>query len=286
MKKILFIAFVTFLSLESYSQPTTYYRHILMNHMTPRMELKGLYPISSVTADDVAHYKFSYDKEGRVIEIINSHPSVRGKHPLADLGVYRVQIEYDNNLETRTYYNKENIRTSNLRKVAKEVYTYNNDGFKTGLTFYDLNDAPIESGWNVAKYVWSPKDELVLEERYDLQGKPQVLAPFFTLDKTLIEYNDKGFITAQYNVDDQLNIVAHSTGMASYHDIQDHNGSVVLILYRDIDGRLINAADGNFSTILLIRDRFGNVVEDLGIDVLGKEVWRSMNNFDSKGNKL
>ena len=89
-----------------YAQTTKYYRHILMNHMTPRMELKGLYPISAVTAENVAHYIFSYDDKDRVTEIINSHPSARGQHPLSDIGAYRVQIDYQGNKEIRTYYDK------------------------------------------------------------------------------------------------------------------------------------------------------------------------------------
>lgn len=286
MKKVVLLLFAMIMFQESYAQTTSYYRHILVNHMTPRMDLKGLYPISSVVAESVAHYKFSYDDKGRVIEIINSHPSVRGEHPLTDLGVYRVQIEYEGNTETRTFFDKENKRTRNLRKVDKEVYIYTQDGFKTGLSYFDLDDNPMESGWNISNYVWTQQDSLVLEERYDIDGEPQVLAPFFTLGKTLIEYGENGLITAQYNVNDQHKPIAHPTGMASYHDVHDKDGNVVLILYRDINGKLINAADGEFATILLIRDHFGNVTESIGIDDVGKEIWRTINQYDKKGNKI
>jgi len=257
-----------------------------MNHMTPRMELKGLYQISQVTAEDVAHYKFSYDEEGRVVEIINSHPDTRGEHPLSDLGVHRVSIHYAENTESRTYFDTEDKPVRNLRKVFKEVYTYDADGFKSGLSFYDEDDKRIESGWNVATYKWSSSDSMVLERRYDLNGKPQVLAPFFTLGSTLIEYNEQGLIVGQFNVDENGQVIAHESGMASYHDIHDTEGNVVLILYRDIKGRLINAADGDFASILLIRNLHGNVSKSMGIDEKGKYVWSHVNDYDINGNPM
>jgi len=188
------------------AQSTQYFRHLLMNHMTPRMELKGLHPISVVTAERVAHYKFTYNKEQKVIELINSHPSARGKHPLSDIGAYRVQIDYEDNKEIRTFYNKNGNQVRNKRQVAKEVFTYNKEGFKTGLTFYDEQNQAIASSWEVAEYVWIKYGDKVIEKRYNLQGQPQVLAPFFTLGTTMIEYGLTGLITAQYNVDDQYSI--------------------------------------------------------------------------------
>lgn len=268
------------------AQSTQYFRHITMNHMTPRMDLQGLHPISVITAEEVVHYQFTYNEKGKVIEIINSHPSSRGNHPLGDIGAYRVQIEYEDNKEIRTFYDKNGKAVRNMREVAKEVYIYDKDGFKTGLTFYDEQDKAIASNWEVAKYMWTKHEDKVIEKRYNLQNEPQVLAPFFTLGTTAIEYGSTGLVTAQYNVDEQYKSKAHSSGMVSYHDFHDQFGSVVFITYRDINGKLIKAADGEFASIFLPRDQFGNVLESVGIDEKGKEVWHNINAYDTKGNKL
>lgn len=286
MKRILFFLIACFLTQITQAQSIQYFRDILMNHMTPRAELRGVHPISVVTADRVAHYKFAYDKEGKTIEIINSHPAARGKHPLTDIGAYRVQIDYQDNKETRTFYDKNGKRVRNMRQVAKEIFTYDAEGFRTGLTYYDEQDEAIASGWDVAKYVWIKHGDKVIEKRYNLEGNPQVLAPFFTLGTTMIEYGPTGLITAQYNVDDQYNIKPHSSGMASYHDFHDQFGCIIYITYRDENGELITAADGDFATILYIRNLDGNILENIGIDVKGKEIWHDIYKYDSFGNRI
>lgn len=284
MRKIIFLSLSVLFCLNADSQSVEFYRHLTMNHMTPRMELTGLHRISEVAAAEVAHYKFSYDEEMRLSEIINSHPSVRGQHPLSDIGAYRVLIEYPDNRETRTYFDASGNQIQNMRQVSKEISEFDAAGFKKGLTYYDEQDRPIESSWGVAEYKWSKYGDKVLEKRYDLDGNPQILAPFFSLGSTLIEYGENGLITGQYNVDENYNIVEHPTGMASYHDIHDQYGSVVLILYRDSEGKLVNAADGNFAAIQMVRDQFGNLTESRGITENGVETWYYINQYDLKGN--
>ena len=70
-------------------------------------------------------------------------------------------------------------------------------------------------------------------------------------------------------MDDQYQLKPHSSGMTSYHDFHDQFGSVILITYRDKNGELITAADGDFAMILLTRDSNGNEVESTGFDVKG-----------------
>ena len=216
-----------------------YFRHLRHNHVSPYIDLDGTYPIDKETAQTTSHYLFQYDQSGRIIEIINNHYHTERQHPLASLGVYKVEIKYNKNQEIRVYYDKNKKRISNDREVFKEVFSFDKDGFKNKLQFYDTENNPMESNWGISEYYWSKHKKLIIEKRYNLEKAAVALSPYFQFGTTGILLNKKGFPIAHYNLDDNFKVIANDKGTASYKDIYDKNGNHAVYSYHDADDALI-----------------------------------------------
>ncbi|GGH38782.1 nuclear transport factor 2 family protein [Mangrovimonas yunxiaonensis] len=234
---VLFIIMAT-----SYAQNTDrtqYFRHLRYNHVSPYLDLNGTYPINKETAETTSHYIFKYDDSGRIIEIINNHYHTERQHPLASLGVYRVEISYPKDKEIRVFYDKNGKRITNDREIFKEVYTFNKRGFKSKLQFYDEKDLPMESNWGISEYQWSKNKKLIIEKRYNLKKEAVALSPYFQFGTTGILLDKNGFPLAHYNLDDNLKVIANDKGTASYKDIYDTNGNHATYSYYDENDNLV-----------------------------------------------
>lgn len=217
---------------------TKYYRHLRYNHVSPYINLAGTFPIDYDTAKSTSHYIFKYDGKNRIIEIINNHYHTEKQHPLASLGVYKVLITYSKDKEIRIFYDKNGKRITNDRKVYKEVYQYKRR-FKNKLQFLNLNDKPMLSNWGIFEYKWSKHKKLIIEKRYDLENNEVALSPYFKFGTTGILLNKKGFPKAQYNLDENLKVIANEKGTASYQDVYDANGNHTVYSYHDANNNLV-----------------------------------------------
>ena len=150
--KIITLLLCLVISISSFAQNTKYFRHLRYNHISPFIEITGVHAIDSTTASKTSHYIFKFDTIGRIAEIINNHYHTEKVHPLASLGTYKVIFTYKENKEIRTFYDPNNRRITNDRNVYKEIYLTDNNNVKKQLNFYDLNDKPIESNWEIAEY--------------------------------------------------------------------------------------------------------------------------------------
>jgi len=216
-----------------------YFRHLRYNHVSPYIDLAGTYPIDIDTAQSTSHYIFKYDNSGRIIEIINNHYYTERQHPLASLGVYKVEISYPKGQEVRVFYDKNNKRISNDREVFKEVYSFNEGGFKNKLQFYDEQNNPMASNWGISEYHWNKVKKLIIEKRYNLKKEAVALSPYFQFGTTGILLDKNGFPLAHYNLDDNLKVIANDKGTASYKDIYDTNGNHVTYSYYDANDKLV-----------------------------------------------
>lgn len=224
------------ISLSIYAQESNqinYFRHLRYNHVSPYIDLVGIHPISHETAKATSHYVFKYDSSGRLTEIINNHYHTEKQHPLASIGVYKMVITYKNNEETRLFFDPNNKRISNDRKVFKEVYTYDKKGFKNKLAFYDLENKPMESNWKIASYNWSKHKKMIVERRYNLKRKPVNLSPYFEFGTTGIVLDKNGAPKAHYNLNNDLKITENTNGIASYKDTYDTIGNHTRYTYHD-----------------------------------------------------
>ncbi len=213
-----------------------YYRHLKYNHISPYIPISGIHPIDQSTAQTTSHYIFKYDPAGRLSEVVNNHYHTEKKHPLASIGVYRLDIEYQKGKEIWTFFDPNGKRISNDRGVYKEVYSYDKNGLKSKLQFYDLSDMPMESNWAIAEYQWSQEEDFVVERRFNLKHEAVNVSPYFEFGITGILIDNNDLSRAHYNLDAQLRVVNNSDGIASYRDRYDAQGNHVEYSY-------YNAAD-------------------------------------------
>lgn len=217
---------------------TEYYRHLRYNHISPYINISGVHPIDQPTAKLASHYIFKYDLSGRLVEVINNHYHTEKKHPLASLGVYKLEIEYKLGKEIRIFFDPNGNRISNDRDVYKEVYYYDKNQFKSKLEFYDLDDSLMESNWAIATYQWMQKEAFVLERRFNLKNELVNISPYFEFGVTGILINKNGLSSGHYNLNEQLEVANNSIGIASYRDNYDTLGNHIKYSYYDADGSL------------------------------------------------
>ena len=236
--KLLCILCISF-SVNAQNYSTEYFRHLRYNHVSPYIDLAGTYSIDKETAKSTSHYIFKYDDSKRIVEIINNHYHTERQHPLASLGVYKVEIIYPKDKEIRVFYDKNGKRITNDREVYKEVFSFNEKGFKTKLQFYDIDNNLMESNWGIAEYKWSKHKKLIIETRYDLKNESVPLSPYFQFGTTGILLDKNGIPKAHYNLDDNLKIIENEKGTASYHDVYNTNGNHVTYSYHDANDKLV-----------------------------------------------
>ena len=216
-----------------------YFRHLRYNHVSPYIKLVGTYPIDANTAKNTSHYIFKYNNNNQLVEITNNHYFTERRHSLASIGAYRTIITHTKETETRIFLDKNGKRIRNDRQVYKEVFTVNKKGNYSKLTFFDENDKPMESNWEIAEYHWFKKRKMVIENRYNLKNEPRNLSTYFEFGTTGMKFRKDGSPIGNYNLDKDLKVVNNSGGVASYQDTYDKNGNHVKYTYHDENNKLV-----------------------------------------------
>jgi hypothetical protein len=264
---------------------THYYRHLVFNHDSPNIAYAGVYEIDEATAKTTAHYQFTYDEEGRIAEILNYSPEDWHHHALTHLGAFRTSYTYEGNKEIRRFFDTDGKRVPNLRTVYEEVYTKDRDGFKTSLEFFDLNGKPMESNWNISRYTWEKKGDLIIERRYNLKGDLMPLSPYFQFRISGIKYDADGHFAIHYNLNDRLEVTENADGIASYRDLYAANGNLLGLGYFNKRDELI-PSPWKYALIELSYDANGNVVGENGLDEKGGIVMRNTFRYDDMGKQI
>lgn len=241
-KKLSMLLFAFSLSSIALAQINTskeYFRHLRYNHVSPYIKLVGTYSIDSATAQNTSHYIFTYNDNRELIEITNNHYFTEKRHPLASIGAYRTIISYEKGKETRIFLDKSEIRVTNDRQVYKEVFTKDSKGNYNKLEFFDANDKPMESSWDISEYHWSKHQEMVIEKRYNLKNEPRNISSYFEFGVTGMLFRKDGSPIANYNLNEELKIANNSAGVASYQDTYDEKGNHVKYSYHDENNKLV-----------------------------------------------
>lgn len=230
---------ISALTLAQNNTTNKYYRHLRYNHVSPYIKLTGIYPISESVAKNTSHYVFSYDANNDLIEITNNHYFTERRHSLASIGAYKTIISHTKTTETRIFLDKNGKRITNDRQVFKEVFTKDKKGNYTKLEFFDVHDQPMESNWEIHQYQWFKKRKMVIEKRFNLKNEPKNLSTYFEFGVTGMKFRKDGTPIANYNLDENYNVVNNSFGTASYQDTYDKNGNHVKYTYHDKDNKLV-----------------------------------------------
>lgn len=260
-KQLLLLSLVLCLSFVAIGQGNNqYFRHLKYNHVSPYVKLAGTYPISELEASATSHYVFTYNKKNQLISITNNHYFTERRHPLASIGAYKTLITYQGNQETRIFLDIKGDRVSNDRGVYKEVFTLNQSGDYIQLEFFDLEDEPMGSNWNISKYTWNKAKKMVVENRVNLNNEPQSLSTYFDFGTTGMTFKDDGTPIGNYNLNSSLEITNNEAGVASYQDEYDEFGNHVKYSYYDKANKLVNNANG-FAVGVKVYDSIGNYIK-------------------------
>jgi YD repeat-containing protein len=258
---------------------------------TPYDIEKGIHPITAEQAATINNYKFTYDDSGRLSSVEFVRNNVLLGYSSMD-GAAKIVYEYVGDKQIRHLFNKENqpIEPSG---VAREEYTLDSKGIRTGLKFYGKDGLPVENENKIHSWVWSIlPDGMVRELRYNLANEEVVMNPFCPFYELRFSYNEKGYVTrmANYMADTLYNCTAENCGDigVSYFlfDTNDQ-GDLKSFSVFNVTGRMSNLYSGWSKRINTI-DANGYVTETVIYDqdnelLSGKGVPVIQSTYDSHG---
>jgi len=234
------IAFILLMASHAMADTTKYFGNIRYNHVSPHVEIKGVNPLSKKQVANRPHFIFTYGENEKLTTIIDKSYNVVKRHHLTSFGAYKVTFNYDNNKETRLFYDVNNKPMINMKGVFKEVYSFNDKGFKHELNFYNQQNKPMESRWNISNYQWFKKGNWVIENRFNLKNQKQPLSPYFKFATTAIEYDKFGNPYKHFNLNEKLEVTNNDVGVAYYQDTYDEQGLHKRFGYYDENNMMVH----------------------------------------------
>lgn len=271
-----------------------YFRHLMFRE-SPYAPYKGIYPIEAHQAHDIAHYRFDYDKKGRVISI--SHRI--GDQIISDNGNWdtfiwfapKVTIEYLKNQEIHRYFGVLNQPIEAHGNVYTARYQLK-DGQRVSLSFSDQKDKPSQNAWGAHKYTWSiDENGWVVEKRFSLENEMVSIRPQFGFYETRLQYDDEGKLMYMYNYGLEGKPSNNETGAGIDRIYYDQNGNFQRWQVFDKDK---NPVEGNRPMVHVgehLYDELGNKVAMRGFDITGSPTMFSwghskvINQYDKFGNQ-
>jgi len=136
----------------------------------------GFYEITEKEAESLNHYKFDYDKKGKLISVeykkgnklLAFDPALTYSIPSA-----RVVFSYSENKEIRHFFDFNSMPTIIQTEVYKQIAYYNNEGKITSIENYTREGDPGFDEFNTYKYEWNYlENNTAIEKRFDINNNP------------------------------------------------------------------------------------------------------------------
>lgn len=276
------------------SGESEYFRHLMFRE-SPYAPYKGIYPISQQEAAKAAHYRFDYDKKGRVVSIAH----MIGDQIIGDNGNWdsfiwfapKVMIEYGKNKETHRYFDVVDQQIEAHGNVYTAEYKIK-DGKRVQLSFNGKDGKPSQNAWGAHKYIWSVDENgWIVEKRFALDKKMVSIRPQFGFYETRLQYDDEGKLMFMYNFGLDGKPTNNETGAGIDRIYYDHNGNFQRWQVFDKDR---NPVEGNRPMVHIgehLYDELGNKVGMRGFSKTGAPMmfaWghsKVVNEYDEFGNQ-
>ena len=261
---------------------------------TPFADIRGSYPMTEGESRTRKHFELTKDPEGRVIEM-----KFKQGEKVVPLNVSRnavthsshVKIRYEGNQEIRTYFDTEGNPTL-ANGVYKSVFTLDNYGNRTSLSFMDFEGKQIESSWGVYRYDWTvDKRGTVTEQRFDKTGKPVSIRPGFPFYCLKLHYDQRGLLALMenYGLDCKQLTLNELNGAQDKLEYDDRGSMIAWNVYDDKEQR--SAGNGpKVARGLMTPDVYGNTIREYYQDPDGQPMTSAYGwtdtyaEFDAHGN--
>lgn len=277
------------------AKDSAYFRHLTFRE-TPYSPYRGIHPIDKKTAQTTAHYRFDYDKQGRVTAIAH----MIGDQIINDNGNWdtfiwfapKVIITYQGDQEIHQYHNSRDERITAHGDVYQANYQTNPQGQRITLTFTNADNQPSENAWGIHRYQWQHTGERqIIEKRFDLAGQQKSIRPEFHFFETHMTFNHRGLIEVMKNHGTEGKPSNNDSGAGIDRIFYDLAGNFQRWHVYDKDGKPVN---GNRPMVHIgehLYDSQGNKIGMRGFDTQGKPIpfsWGDFeirNHFDHHGNQ-
>lgn len=267
-----------------------YYRSLQFSE-TPYDIEKGVHPLTADQAKTINSYKFTYDKDGRLLSVEFVRNDVLLGYSSMQ-GAARITYEYSPNKQIKRFFNKDNEPIESGGVYAAD-YALDSDGNRVGLMYLSKDGMMIENRNKIHSYIWNVlPDGMVKELRYNLAGEETVMNPFCPFYELRFTYNEKGFPTrmANFKADTLYNCTAENCGdigVSYFQFTSDDNGNLKDFSVFNVTGQMSNLYWG-WSKRVNTCDENGYVTETRVYDqdneyVSGKLVPVTKNVYDSHG---
>jgi YD repeat-containing protein len=266
-----------------------YFRHLQFSE-TPYDLEKGTHPLTPEEAKNVNSYKFTWDDAGR----LSSVEFVRNDVLLdySTMGAAKIAYEYNGNMQTKYYYNKNNEKIESGGVYAAE-YQLDNNGNRVGMMFLGKDGSMVENRNKIHCWKWSVlPDGMIKENRFNLKQEEVIMNQFCPFYELRFTYNDKGYVTrmANYMADTLYNCTAENCGdigVSYFTFTSNDKGDLEKFEVFNVTGQMSNLYWG-WSKRVSKYDENGYVIETAVFDqddepVGGNSVPVTRNKYDEHG---
>ena len=174
---------------------------------SPYQQIKGINPMSEEEAKLRNHYRLSYDEDGRLSEYsfqLNDNLKNPGPHWYTEPGFIvaaKTKVLWKGKQEIRHYFDLANKRVS-VDGVWEEVITYNAQGHRSSMKYFDEQGKAAENQNGVHHYSWKNHDALsVVESRYNKDGKATPTRDRFEYLTVKLNFNTQGWLVRIEHID-------------------------------------------------------------------------------------
>lgn len=273
---------------------------------SPFQQIKGINPMSAEKAQGTNHYKLTYENDKLVEYSFQLGGSLKSpeQHWYTEPGFIvapKTKVIWGENKEIRQYFDAANKRVA-IDGVWEEVISYDNQGRRIAMKYFDDEGNPAENINGVHHYQWQSHNKLsVVETRFNKAGNPTPTRPRFEYLTVRLNFNDRGWLQKIEHLDaTNLQLTADSAGAAQNTFKYDKQGNFIEWRVMDVNGKTVVGTTGiafenqfyndmgqlthakfynvNGEQIPLpwgpysrkqIYDEFGNSVQDLFLDKAG-----------------
>lgn len=263
---------------------------------SPFANVVGIHPITREEARNRNHYRFEYDARHRPIRItfmLGNTPRPTNHTANFFFRTTRMDISYEQGREVRTFFDRFG-NPALARGVYKEIYEFDEAGYRKRLTFENADGTRAQSGWGIAEYRWRiDKDGTVIELHFNLEGDTVVKRPNLTFYTLRLHYGPHGWLSLMENYGPDGEALVNNT-MNAAQDKLDYDANGDMRAWNVFDENRLRVRGNSPGVHKGLRDfnEYGHIVrtyyEDENGDRMGSAYgWgESTTSYDTFGNIL